>query len=87
MSESKCPFHGATTQPNLGTQNKDWWPNHLNLDILRQHDTKSNPIQEVDYRKNVKSLDIDAWSALITWGLHFSREAETNDATSPVFVR
>ena len=60
MSESKCPFHGATTQPNLGTQNKDWWPNHLNLDILRQHDTKSNPIQEVDYRQNVKSLDIDA---------------------------
>ena len=60
MSESKCPFHGATTQPNLGTQNKDWWPNHLNLDILRQHDTKSNPIQEVKYRENVKSLDIDA---------------------------
>lgn len=60
MSQSKCPFHGATTQPNLGTQNKDWWPNHLNLDILRQHDTKSNPIQEVDYRQNVKSLDIDA---------------------------
>ena len=60
MSESKCPFHGATTQPNLGTQNKDWWPNHLNLDILRQHDAKSNPIQEVKYRENVKSLDIDA---------------------------
>ncbi|MDA0780613.1 MAG: catalase/peroxidase HPI [Bacteroidetes bacterium] len=60
MSESKCPFHGATTQPNLGTQNKDWWPNHLNLDILRQHDTKSNPIQEIDYRQNVKSLDLKA---------------------------
>ena len=60
MSESKCPFHGATTQPNLGTQNKDWWPNHLNLDILRQHDTKSNPIQEIDYRQNVKSLDLEA---------------------------
>ena len=60
MSESKCPFHGATTQPNLGTQNKDWWPNNLNLDILRQHDTKSNPIQEIDYRQNVKSLDLEA---------------------------
>src|SRR6056300_1242908 len=60
MSESKCPFHGATTQPNLGTQNKDWWPNHLNLDILRQHDTKSNPIQEVNYREQVQNLDIDA---------------------------
>ena len=58
MSESKCPFHGSTTTPNLGTQNKDWWPNHLNLDILRQHDTKSNPLSEVDYRKSVKSLDL-----------------------------
>ena len=58
MSESKCPFHGATTQPNLGTQNKDWWPNHLNLDILRQHDTKSNPIQEINYREQVKNLDV-----------------------------
>jgi catalase-peroxidase len=58
MSESKCPFHGSTTTPNLGTQNKDWWPKHLNLDILRQHDTKSNPLSEVDYRKSVKSLDL-----------------------------
>ena len=58
MSESKCPFHGSTTTPNLGTQNKDWWPNHLNLDILRQHDTKSNPLSEFDYRKSVKSLDL-----------------------------
>ena len=58
MSESKCPFHGATTQPNLGTQNKDWWPNHLNLDILRQHDTKSNPVQEINYREQVKNLDV-----------------------------
>ncbi len=60
MSESKCPFHGATTQPNLGTQNKDWWPNHLNLDILRQHDAKSNPIHEINYRENVKNLDLEA---------------------------
>ena len=60
MSESKCHFHGSTTTPNLGTQNKDWWPNHLNLDILRQHDTKSNPLSEVDYRKSVKSLDLES---------------------------
>ena len=63
MSESKCPFHGSTTQPNLGTQNKDWWPNHLNIDILRQHDTKSNPIAEVNYRDLVKTLDFDAVKA------------------------
>ena len=60
MSESKCPFHGATTTVNLGTQNKDWWPNHLNLDILRQHDVKSNPLNEIDYREKVKSLDLKA---------------------------
>ena len=60
MSESKCPFHGSTIQPNLGTQNKDWWPNQLNLDILRQHDTKSNPLVGFNYKKEVKNLDIDA---------------------------
>ena len=60
MSESKCPFHGSTTQPNLGTQNKDWWPNQLNLDILRQHDKKSNPLQDFNYKKEVQNLDIDA---------------------------
>ena len=60
MNESKCPFHGSTTQPNLGTQNKDWWPNQLNLDILRQHDSKSNPISEIDYKEEVKKLDLNA---------------------------
>ena len=58
MSESKCPFHGSTTKPNLGTQNKDWWPNNLNLDILRQHDLKSNPLYEINYRELVKKLDL-----------------------------
>ena len=63
MSEAKCPFHGSATKPNLGTQNKDWWPNALNLDILRQHDTKSNPLGDFDYRKAVKTLDLDAVKA------------------------
>jgi catalase-peroxidase len=62
-TQGKCPFHGATTKPNLGTQNKDWWPNALNLDILRQHDTKSNPLGDFDYRKAVKTLDLDAVKA------------------------
>ena len=57
---SKCPFHGATTQPSRGTQNKDWWPNSLNVDILRQHDTKSNPLSDLDYKERVKSLDMAA---------------------------
>ena len=60
MENSKCPFHGSTTTPNLGTQNKDWWPNQLNLDILRQHDKKSNPINEIDYKEAVKTLDLAA---------------------------
>ena len=60
MEQSKCPFHGSTTTPNLGTQNKDWWPNQLNLDILRQHDRKSNPLPELNYKEEVKKLDLDA---------------------------
>ena len=60
MSEAKCPFHGATTTPNKGTQNKDWWPKGLNLDILRQHDTRSNPLKDFNYRKVVRTLDLNA---------------------------
>jgi len=60
MSESKCPFHGSTTTPNLGTQNKDWWPNQLNLDILRQHSERSNPLSELNYKEEVKKLDLEA---------------------------
>ena len=41
---SKCPvMHGSVTTSQSGTENVDWWPNALNLDILRQHDSKSNP--------------------------------------------
>ena len=60
-TDAKCPFmHGSNTTPKGGTQNKDWWPNALNLDILRQHDTKSNPLGDVDYRELVKTLDVEA---------------------------
>ena len=57
---SKCPvMHGgntATGQPNVA-----WWPNALNLDILHQHDTKTNPMDaDFDYREEVKTLDVDA---------------------------
>lgn len=60
MDQSKCPFHGSTTKTNLGTQNKDWWPNQLNIDILRQHDKKSNPLGTIDYKEEVKKLDLNA---------------------------
>ncbi len=44
----------------MGTQNRDWWPNQLDLDILRQHDTKSNPQKDINYRELVKTLDLEA---------------------------
>ena len=56
----KCPvMHGAITA--AGTSNMEWWPNALNLDILHQHDTKTNPMgQGFDYREEVKKLDVEA---------------------------
>ncbi|TXC89376.1 catalase/peroxidase HPI [Metabacillus litoralis] len=59
----KCPFnHGSTTSPKVsGTTNKDWWPNQLNLNILHQHDKKSNPMgEEFNYAEEFKKLDYDA---------------------------
>lgn len=58
----KCPFHGGNT--STGTTDKDWWPNSLNLDILNQHDVRTNPFDEdYDYRVAVQSLDFDALKA------------------------
>ncbi|MEQ8906998.1 catalase/peroxidase HPI [Ekhidna sp.] len=55
----KCPFHGGNT--SSGTTDKHWWPNSLNLDILSQHDSKTNPYDEdFNYREAVKELDFDA---------------------------
>ena len=58
-SGGKCPvMHGAMT--SAGQSNRDWWPEALNLDILHQHDTKTNPMDpNFNYREEVKSLDFD----------------------------
>ena len=58
----KCPvIHGATTTSTIATTNQDWWPNKLNLNILRQHDQKSNPMGlDFDYRKEFLKLDYAA---------------------------
>jgi catalase-peroxidase len=61
---SQCPFaaaqRGALTTAGMQS-NADWWPNQLNLDILHQHDTKTNPLgQDFDYREELKSLDVEA---------------------------
>ncbi|MFW5967944.1 MAG: catalase/peroxidase HPI [Persicimonas sp.] len=58
--ESKCPFHGGNTNTSVRS-NRDWWPNRLNLDILRQHSEKSNPMDEdFDYAEEFKKLDVEA---------------------------
>jgi len=60
MSEAKCPvMHGGATESSMS--NMSWWPRSLNLDILHQHDSKTNPMgTDFDYREAVKSLDYDA---------------------------
>ena len=56
-TESKCPFTGATP----ARANRDWWPNQLNLQVLHQHSTLSNPMGKAfDYAKEFKSLDLNA---------------------------
>ena len=57
-----CPvMHGGNTTGNAGTTNPDWWPNQLNLNILRQHDQKSNPMgPEFSYSEAFDQLDYDA---------------------------
>ena len=60
---NKCPvMHGAVTSNNSsGTSNRDWWPNQLNLNILHQHDKKTNPMDEdFDYREEFKKIDYNA---------------------------
>lgn len=58
MAESKCPFHHTA---GSGMSNRDWWPNRLNLDILRQHCSKSNPMgKRFNYREEFKKLDLAA---------------------------
>ena len=68
---SKCPvMHGAATTGIKGTTNSDWWPNQLNLNILRQHDQKSNPLgDDFDYRDeflkiNYKALKDDLYALM-----------------------
>ncbi len=59
-TNGKCPFmHGANTATEKTVT--EWWPNALNLDILHQHDTKTNPLGEnFNYQEELKKLDVDA---------------------------
>ncbi len=61
---SKCPVTGATGKQSTGgggTKNRDWWPNQLKLNILRQHSNLSDPMgEEFKYAEEFKSLDLKA---------------------------
>ncbi len=60
-STGKCPFSGAAAPSGGGTSNRDWWPNQLKLNILRQHSSLSSPMgKEFNYAKWFKFLDLDA---------------------------
>ncbi|MFZ2901041.1 MAG: catalase/peroxidase HPI [Saprospiraceae bacterium] len=58
--KGKCPvMHGGNT--SSGSSVTEWWPNTLNLDILHQHDTKTNPLgEDFDYHEELKKLDVEA---------------------------
>lgn len=61
---SKCPFHNGSMKHNVaggGTRNRDWWPNQLKLNILRQHSSLSNPMGDgFNYAEAFKNLDLAA---------------------------
>ncbi|WP_308419407.1 peroxidase family protein [Chitinibacter fontanus] len=62
-NEAKCPFAGAANKrtQNGSPSNTDWWPNQLNLAILHQHSSKSDPMgADFDYATEFKTLDLDA---------------------------
>jgi catalase-peroxidase len=57
----QCPImHGANSNTNHANQAQAWWPESLNLDILHQHDNKTNPLQGFNYREEVQKLDVNA---------------------------
>jgi catalase-peroxidase len=61
--ESKCPFMSGALNKSAGggTSNRDWWPNQLKLNILRQHSELSNPMEgDFDYAEEFNSLDLEA---------------------------
>jgi len=62
-NQSKCPFMGGETRASAGHSpiNRDWWPNQLKLNVLRQHSTLSNPMDKsFNYAKEFKTLNLEA---------------------------
>jgi catalase-peroxidase len=58
-TEAKCPFPGNASKPT--TENRNWWPNALRLDLLNQHSSKSDPLSPAfNYREEFQKLDYEA---------------------------
>ena len=61
MSEPKCPFDHSAATAGGGTQNQDWWPNRLKIELLSQHSEKTDPMGgDFNYAEEFASLDYDA---------------------------
>ena len=98
--KAECPMgHGKTTKTETtekreaamkGPSNKDWWPNKLNLEVLKQHSEKSNPMgQNFDYIKEFQSLDYFALKKDIQQVLTQSQDWWPADFGNygPLFIR
>lgn len=93
-SASGCPFHngnaGAAKRAGNGTTNVDWWPDQLNLAILRQHSTLTDPMgDDYDYAEEFKKLDLDAVKADINEVMTTSQDwwPADFDHYGPFFIR
>jgi catalase-peroxidase len=89
-NESKCPFHNGQMKRAGGTSNKDWWPNRLNLNILRQHAASANPMDKgFNYAEAFKSLDLAALKADINQLMTTSQDWWPADYGhyGPLFIR
>lgn len=61
VTSGQCPFHQEGANTHVTSSNTDWWPNALNLDILSQHDRKTDPMDDnFDYKAAFESLDLEA---------------------------
>lgn len=92
-SNGKCPFSGAGQNQSIsggGTRNRDWWPNQLKVNILRQHSSLSNPMEEnFNYAEEFKTLDLQAVKKDLTHLMTDSQEWWPADFGhyGPFFIR
>ncbi len=89
-NENQCPFHSGASKPSAGTGIRDWWPNRLNLNLLRQHSSLSDPMgEDFNYSEEFQKLDLDAVKADIFELMTDSQEWWPADYGhyGPLFIR